>query len=156
MPTMKTICTKTIKIIVCAIGVCAVIMFLRTSYRQPKYPSITAVQQIHRNDLCPIFTKTKQQPDEERIAKHFAEDTLPGLMKKGLIKKYRRTAIGTYIAVNGALWKSRSEYFKHCLLKELLVYNTFHGYPAAARIMDSTSGKLYAQITPSSKTNFYD
>ncbi len=153
---MKTIYRKLRTIGVCAIGAFALIMFLRTSYRQPNYPSITAVQQIHPDERCLMFTKTKQPSNEERIAKHFAEDTLPGLIKKGLIKKYQRTTEETCISVDGGLWNGRSAFFKQSLMKELSVYNTFNGYAVTARIVDSTSGKLYAQIAPSSKIIFYD
>jgi len=103
------------------------------------------------------FFSTKEcSLDEKRIAKHFAADTLPGLMQKGLIQKYQRTASGTSIAVSGRLWRKRSKYFKTSLLKEVFVFNKVQGYELSAKIIDSLSGKLYAYISPSTKMDFYD
>jgi len=94
--------------------------------------------------------------DEQRIAAHFATDTLPGLMQKGLIKKYTRDRKGSSLLVAGSLWSKRTSYFKHCLLLELFVYNKVNGYESWTRVVDSESGKLYAEITPPTKIEFYD
>jgi len=94
--------------------------------------------------------------DEQRIAAHFATDTLPGLMQKGLIKKYTRDTKGSSLHVAGSLWTKRTSYFKHCLLLELFVYNKVNGYEPSTRVMDSESGKLYAEILPPTKIEFYD
>ena len=104
----------------------------------------------------PFFPKKEYSLDEKRIANHFSADTLPGLMQKGLIQKYRRNASGTCIFVKGNLWKSRSEYFKHGLLTEVFVYNKVNDYELSTKIIDSLSGKLYAQILSSAKMDFYD
>jgi hypothetical protein len=104
----------------------------------------------------PLLFKKECNPDEERIANYFSVDTLPGLMQKGLIQKYRRNATGTCISVNGTLWKDRSEYFKHGLLKAVFVYNKVKGYELSTKIIDSLSGILYAQISSSAKMEFYN
>jgi hypothetical protein len=154
---IDTIIKRNVVRIITGISVLCLILFIAFSvFRQPVKPLPNAVLEIHPNSFCPIFTNEVKHTDEERIAKHFAIDTLPWLMKKGVIKKYQRTASGTCIAVNGNLWKCRSRYFKQCLLKEVLVYNTFNGYAVSTQIVDSTSGKLYAQIAPSTKMDFYD
>jgi hypothetical protein len=103
-----------------------------------------------------FFTKVECSTDEKRIARHFAVDTLPGLMQKGLVKKYHRNSSGTSLAVNGKLWKERSRYFKTCLLTEVFVHNKVSGYELSAKIIDSVSGKLYAQILPSTKIDLFD
>jgi hypothetical protein len=103
-----------------------------------------------------FFIKEKNTPDEKRIAKHFSVDTLPGLMQKGLIKKYHRNSSGTSLIVCGKLWKERSQYFKTSLLTEVFVHNKVSGYELSAKIIDSVSGKLYAQILPSTKIDLYD
>lgn len=95
-------------------------------------------------------------PDEERVAKHFIADTLPGLMRKGLIKKYKRGQSGTMLHVAGTIWKERSEFFRQCLLIELFVYNKVNGYAASTRIVDSRTQQLYAAILPSARIEFYD
>jgi hypothetical protein len=77
-------------------------------------------------------------------------------MKKGLIRKYQRSGTGTLLAVHGDLWKHRSLYFKQSLLKEIYVYNKVHDYAVATQIVDSISGRLYAQISPAAKMDFYD
>jgi len=105
---------------------------------------------------CPFFSKKECKPDEQRIANHFSADTLPGLMRKGLIEKYARSASGTCIAVNGILWKIRSKYFKQSLLTEVYVYNKVNDYELSTKIIDSSSGRLYAQISSSAKIDIYD
>jgi len=94
--------------------------------------------------------------DEQRIAKRFATDTLYGLMRKGLITKYDRFELGTSISVNGNIWKQRSQFFKQSLLKEVSVYNEVNGYDLLTQIVDSKSGKLYAQVSRSAKIWIYD
>lgn len=135
-------------------GLCSAVlasMYLYKSTTAPNTPQI----EIHQNALCPVFSGN-QQPEQERIARHFAEDTLPGLIKMGLIKKYRREPSGMLIAVDGKTWKRRSLYFKQCLLQEVAAYNTFHGYEIQTKVIDSTSGILYAQISPPAKIDYFD
>jgi hypothetical protein len=104
----------------------------------------------------PYFSKKECSQDEKRIASHFSADTLPGLMRTGLIQGYRRNSSGSYIFVNGKLWKNRSEYFKQSLLTEMFVFNKVNDYELSTKIIDSLSGKLYAQISSSAETDFYD
>ena len=154
---IERIINKNVVRIITGIGVLCLIFFIGFFvFRQPDKSLPHAVMEIHPDSLCPILTKEVKQTDEERIANHFSADTLPWLLGQGFIKKYERTASGTFIAVNGNLWKYRSRYFKQSLLKEVLVYNTFNGYAVSTQVVDSTSGKLYAQIAPSAKMDFYD
>lgn len=94
--------------------------------------------------------------DEQRVAKHFAVDTLPGLLQRGLIKKYKRERSGTVVFVAGNLWNERTEYFRQCLLKELFIYNKVNGFEPSTRVVDSRSGKLYAEITPPTRIQFFN
>jgi hypothetical protein len=103
----------------------------------------------------PFFHPKESSPDEKRIAKHFAADTLPGLMQKGLIRRYLRNASGTSIAVNGKLWKKRSKFFKMSLLTEVSAFNKVQGYELSTRITDNSSGKLYAYLSPEAKIDIY-
>jgi hypothetical protein len=104
----------------------------------------------------PFFHPKESSQDEKRIARHFAADTLPGLMQKGLIRRYLRSASGTSIAVDGKLWKKRSKFFKTSLLTEVSVFNKVQGYELSTRITDNFSGKLYAYLSPEAKIDFYD
>jgi hypothetical protein len=104
----------------------------------------------------PFLSISEYNYFEKKIADHFTADTLPGLLQKGFIRKYRRDASGTCISVNGNLWKKRSTFFKQNLLAEILVHNKVHGYELSTWIVDSVSGRLYAQISSSAKTDFYD
>jgi hypothetical protein len=99
----------------------------------------------------PRFTK-----DEYRIANHFITDTLPGLLRHGLIKRYTRTESGTMIAVAGHIWEKRSAFFKQSLMAEVLTYEKVNGYALLAQVKDSVSGNLYAQISPEGKIDFYE
>jgi hypothetical protein len=101
-------------------------------------------------------SEKKYTSDEKRIANHFSADTLPGLMQKGLIQTYRRNESGTFISVIGKLWRCRSEYFKHSFLTEVYIYNKFNDYGLSTMVLDSLSGKLHAQISPSGKIDIYD
>ncbi len=106
--------------------------------------------------IAPIDLTNDFSNDEQRIAKRFVTDTMPGLMQKGLIKKYERHEFGTSLLVSGKLWKKRSLFFKQSLLTEILIYNEVNGYEVWTQIVDSQSRKLYAQISPSTKIKFYD
>ena len=65
--------------------------------------------------------------DEMRISNLFVEDTLPRLIRYGLVKKYELTQCKTVLFVNGKLWKQLA-FFKDCLLKEILVHNKINGH----------------------------
>jgi hypothetical protein len=118
----------------------------------------TPVNQNNRQFVytSPFFSTKECSSDEKRIAEHFAADTLPGLMQKGLIQKYQRTASGTSLVVRGELWKKRSIFFKTSLLREIIVFNKVQGYKLSTKIIDSLSGKVYVSISPSTKMDFYD
>jgi hypothetical protein len=94
--------------------------------------------------------------DESRIAQHFAVDTLPGLMRRGLIKKYERHQTGTVLFVAGKIWKERTRFFKESLLSETLVYNKVNNYALETRIVDHRSQKLYAHAVSSDQKEFFD
>jgi hypothetical protein len=104
----------------------------------------------------PYFQAKEYSKNEKRIAKHFAADTLPGLLQKGLICRYLRDKTGTSITVSERLWKQRSMFFKMSLLAEICIFNKVQGYELSTKITDSLSGKLYAYLSPSEKMEFYD
>lgn len=110
--------------------------------------------------LSGLFPDSQSQKnftnEERRIAKHFEIDTLPGLMRQGLIKKYERYQTGTLLHVAGNIWKKRSRFFKESLLTEVLVYNNVNGYALETRIVDYNSQILYAQAISSDKKKFFD
>ncbi len=95
-------------------------------------------------------------PDEQRVAQRFVKDTLPGLIRKGLITRYERNPSGTRIVVSGLLWKNRSTFFKQSFMAALLVYDKVEKFHPHARVVDGASGTLYAEISPESKISFYD
>jgi len=117
-----------------------------------------AAYQYKRKFTCApsFFYLKKYSADEKRIAEHFAADTLPGLMRRGLIRKYLRDVSGTSIAVNRNLWKQRSKFFKTSLLTEISVFNKVQGYEISVKIIDDLSGKMYACISPEAKMDFYN
>jgi hypothetical protein len=121
--------------------------------KQPQSPE--ALEQ-HDVSEQPFFLRRGWSPAEKKMANHFMSDTLPGLLQKGLIQRYGRNNSGTCIAVNGRLWKNRSIFFKQSLLAEILAYNTVHDYDVSTMILDSVSGKLYAQISPPAKVDIFD
>ncbi len=136
-----------------------VILALRFIYMQVFSPDTRAVLDAHYGR----FLKQDSPPppgqfsdDEMRIANRFLIDTLPGLMHKGLIKKYERNEYGTIIFVSGRVWKARSPFFIQSFMKELLLYNKVCGYLPRAQVVDSVSGNLYAEISPEAKVQFYD
>jgi hypothetical protein len=93
---------------------------------------------------------------EWRIARHFEFDTLPGLMRRGLVKKYERHQTGTKLFVAGDMWKKRSRFFMESLLTEVLVYNTVHGYARETQIIDHRSQQLYARAVSADRKEFFD
>jgi hypothetical protein len=94
--------------------------------------------------------------DERRIAQHFAIDTLPGLMQRGLIKKIERRQLGTMVFVAGSIWKKRSRFFKESMLTEVIVYNKVNGYALETRIVDHRSQRLYAHALSTERKEFFD
>jgi len=147
---------KSLKIILDAASLCLMVFIIVIVFRQLGKPLTDAKVEIQQSTICPIFAINRSNSEEKRIAMHFAVDTLPGLMQKGLIHNYQRNALGTCLSVNGRLWKCRSLFFKQSLLREVFVFNKVNGYGLSTRIIDSTSGKLYAQISSSANIDFYN
>ena len=94
--------------------------------------------------------------DEQRIARQFLADTLPQLMRKGLITKYKRTDTNTSLFVIGHVWKERSLFVKQSLLKAVATYNKVNGFSLWTLILDNRNGKLYAQVLPSNRSEVYE
>ncbi len=90
-----------------------------------------------------------------RISNLFVEDTLPRLIQYGLVKKYELTQCKTVLFVNGKLWKQTSQFFKDCLLKEILVHNKINGHAPETLIIDNQSKRLCAAISPSYAVTFF-
>jgi hypothetical protein len=94
--------------------------------------------------------------DERRIARLFIADTLPRLMKKGLITKYERNVANTTLFVAGRVWKVRTRFVKESLLTAVSVYNRVNGFNPCTRILDNRTGALYAQVLPSDRRELYE
>jgi hypothetical protein len=110
----------------------------------------------HSARVLPAQWTKDVNSDESRIARHFAADTLPGLMQLGLVKQYKRHQTGTILFVAGKLWKERSRFFKESLLSEALVYNKVNGYELETRIIDHRSQQLYAKAISADRKEFFD
>jgi hypothetical protein len=94
--------------------------------------------------------------DEHRIAKLFIADTLPRLLKMGLISKYRRNESITLLSVPGRIWKTRTRFVKESLLTAVSVYNRVNGFSPWTRILDDRTGAIYAQVLPSNQKELYE
>ena len=94
--------------------------------------------------------------EERRIAAMFVADTLPRLMKMGLITKYERNETNTTVLVAGSIWKARTHFVKDSLLKAVSVYNRVNGFAQPTIILDDHTGVLYAQVLPSDKREIYE
>jgi hypothetical protein len=130
------------------------IVFMRTD--QPK-TSLKEDNTSHRPAQALTLPWTKEKiSDEHRIAQQFEIDTLPGLMRRGLIKKYERHQTGTIVFVTGKVWQGRSRFFKKSLLSAVLVYNKVHGYALDTRIIDHRSQQLYAHAVSEDRIEFFD
>ena len=109
-----------------------------------------------RTDLFFLHKPNESTHDEQRIARHFAIDTLPGLMRMGLIKKYERHESGSLLLVAGKVWKNRSKFFKECFMREMIIYNHVNGYAGGIRVLDSSTHQLYAHVLSENQKEFYD
>ena len=118
------------------------ILAKRESYQRPGNPALPQGQPYVE--------------DEVRISNLFAEDTLPRLIQFGLVKKYEVTQFKTTLLVNGKMRKQRSQFFKHCLLTEILFHNKVNGYSSETQVVDDQSRRLIAKISPSFKFTYYD
>jgi hypothetical protein len=94
--------------------------------------------------------------DEQRVARHFEMDTLPGLMQRGLIRRYERREMGTLLLVEGKIWRQRSRFFRESLLTEMLVYNKVNGFAPETQVVDYASRRLYARASASDRKEFFD
>lgn len=106
--------------------------------------------------MSPIQLTKEFSSDEHRIAQHFTADTLPGLMRRGLVKKDEWHQSENILFVVGKLWKERSRFFKESLLSETLVYNKVNGYALETRILDHRSQRLYAHAVSAERKEFFD
>ncbi len=93
--------------------------------------------------------------DERRIANMFISDTLPRLMKMGLVTKYQRTESTTAMLVAGPIWKQRTLFVKESLLTAVATYNKVNGLSAWTLVLDDHDGTLYAQVLPSNRKEVY-
>jgi hypothetical protein len=112
--------------------------------------------QVNSGSIFLLQHTERFSKDERRIAHHFETDTLPGLMRRGLVKKYSRSESGTILQVEGKIWKKRSYFFKESLLTEILVYNKVNGYGFATVIVDNYSNKLYARAFSEDRKIIFD
>jgi hypothetical protein len=107
------------------------------------------------------FLPTPESPmfisqDERRVANMFISDTLPRLMKMGLITKYQRSEFATALLVAGPVWTKRTRFVKESLLTAVATYNKANGLSAWTLILDDHDGTLYAQVLPSSRKEVYN
>lgn len=93
---------------------------------------------------------------EIQTANKFSDSTLPALQQLGLIRQFEQRNWETLIIVSGQMWKDRSDFFKESFLNQMIVHNKIRGRPSAVRIMDTSSGKLLAQITVSERKEIYE
>lgn len=114
-------------------------------------------RQLHREFIgVLVIPSAPFTQDERRIAGQFLADTLPRLMKKGLITRYVRSTEGTTILVPGRVWKPRTRFVKESLLAAVCAFNKVNGFNAWARVVDDRTGRLYAQVLPSERKELYE
>jgi hypothetical protein len=136
---------------------CTLIMLGMTVLINRTNNGVLAQRQAFQNSSGGFLPQGKLcDKDEERISNLFVEDTLPRLIQFGLVKKYELTQWQTVLYVNGNMWKQRSQYFKNCLLTEILVHNRINGYSPKTQIIDNHSRRLFAKISPPSTFTFFD
>jgi hypothetical protein len=93
---------------------------------------------------------------EIQTANTFSDSTLPALQRLGLIVSFEQREWETLIAVSGPMWRERSEFFKESFLNQLMVHNKVRGRPSAVRIIDTSSGKLLAQVSVPERKEIYE
>lgn len=136
---------------------CTLIMLGMTVLINHTNNGILAQRQAFRASSSTFLPQGKPfDTDDERISNLFVEDTLPRLIQFGLVKKYELTQVKTLLYVNGKMWKQRSQYFKNCLLTEILVHNKIDGYSPETQIVDNQTRRVYARISPSLRFTYFD
>ena len=136
-----------------------IIITIRMIYVQIDQPYTKFYQKTDSTHLSlsnPSKIMDGSSNDEKRIAHHFIADTLPGLLRRGLIKKFGQNMFGTQVAVSGKIWKARSPFFKQSFLKALMVYDKVRGVRSRSTVVDSVSGNLYAEILSGDIVQLYD
>lgn len=155
---MKTL-PSYLQILFNLIRIILVVVTVREIYLQMHRPLISANNRSGHNPsafLAPSDQNCGFTADEKRIAHRFLNDTLPGLIQMGLVKRYERRESGTLITVAGHVWKRRSQFFRLSFLTEVMEYNKVNGYEFRTQVKDSISGNLYAEISSQAKMKFYD
>ena len=94
-------------------------------------------------------------PEERRQGELFGSDTIPHLMRSGLIAQYREESGRAIVVVNGKLWLDRSEYFKISFLKQAYLSLRMRSESPAIEVRDSASRALVAEALSPSDIRIY-
>lgn len=103
-----------------------------------------------------LLGNTTFTPEELKLAEKFETDTLPTILKTGLIKQFRRNEEMTFVMVDGTKWARQDYTMKADLIFEIVITNKVRGYASALQVLDYQTGKLYANIRPPSTVEMYD
>jgi hypothetical protein len=151
----SSICTLLVIVARLSVMLCAIYIFSEWS-TQPMIKQPVKKFDHSRSGLFFLKNHNEANSDEQRIARHFTMDTLPGLMQCGLVKRYERRETGTLLLVSGKIWKERSRFFKESLLTEMLVFNQVNGYATGIHVIDYSSNRLYANALSLDRKEFFD
>lgn len=93
---------------------------------------------------------------ELKLAEKFETDTLPTILKTGLVKQFKRNDDMTFVLVDGTKWVRQEYTTKAELIFEIVITNKVRGYASALQVRDFETGKLYANICPPAIVEMYD
>ncbi|MBI3578903.1 MAG: hypothetical protein HY089_05760, partial [Ignavibacteriales bacterium] len=103
-----------------------------------------------------LLGSTTFTPEELKLAEKFETDTLPTILKTGLVKQFKRNEGMTFVMVDGTKWIRQEHATKADLIFEIVITNKVRGYASALQVLDYKTGKLYANIRPPSTVEMHD
>lgn len=103
-----------------------------------------------------LFKESAFGAEQLKLARKFETDTLPRLLKAGIIKQFKRSNQMTLVFVDEQRWKNQPHEAKVDVLSELLASNLVNGYSSWTDVRDFETGKLLAGISFSGSVELYE
>jgi hypothetical protein len=165
--TIRTIVQGILGIAALALLGAAFLLFLRVEHNalyrheRPIRPGIKIGPQVSQrgsqtqSDSLHELLGSKSTEDDRRMTAVFSSDTLPRMLKIGLIKELRRGESNSLMIVNGRMWRARKKETKQELLLQLRSFNKVHNHPTPVQVRDDSTRQLLAEISPTAEVSIF-
>lgn len=114
----------------------------------------------HRNrteqSVEQLFRESSLSTLEIERARKFETDTLPSLLKEGLVKQFKQSQGKTLLLVDRLQWSRQPQEAKVDLLAAILASSRVRGFSAWTDVRDFRTGDLIAGISMSGGVELYE